>query len=327
MRIYSIVTIPLYLEFVHAIKWPKYNQQCRDDAGPPFPDDVKGKKYYDNQKVIPVLESNGKCAKPLTKACKQHGVPLNAYLEGPIGCKKQGWYCRIMKQDGWPPIGLTGDVNFGHCNSTDSFSDAGYDRDGHCHGSSDDSTYYWWIRDHFNRQYNGRVRCCCGWYSKDPVTKKKSPYKNAMYNRRIGNRCDYRRLVTKTEDITQCRDANEDHGLGFDDIGCNPKLEKKQIGKPIPENDNHCWEMQYFGFSEGGGGGNDDGDGGDDECEDEGGKFFWKIKDGKNVMKTCKWLEALAPNKKTKICQKKKAPEDMDVARTLCWKTCDTCEI
>jgi len=327
MRFYSIVTISLYLGCVHAIKkWPQYDQQCRDDAGPPFPDDKKGKKYYDNQKVIPVLDSNGQCAKPLKKACKQHGVPLNAYLEGPIGCKKQGWYCRITPQKGWPPQALTGDLNAGWCNSTASFSDAGYDRDGHCHGSSDDSTYYWWIRDHFNREYNGRVRCCCGWYKE--VDGKKSPYPNSMYSRKIANRCDYRRLVTKNEDVTKCRDANEEHGLGFDDIGCDPRLKKKQINKPLKENDNVCWEMQYFGFSEGGGGGSDDGGGSEDEgeCEDEGGKFYLKKKaNGSLVQKTCAWLRKKTKGQIAKYCKKKNAPDDMDVAKTLCWKTCDTC--
>lgn len=49
------------------------------------------------------------------------------------------------------------------------------------------------------------VRCCCGWYTggSQPVTQG-----------RIANRCDYRRLVTSTENLANCRDANEGHGLG-----------------------------------------------------------------------------------------------------------------
>ena len=102
--------------------------------------------------------------------------------------------------------------------------------------------YFNRIRDHWHRQYNGRktvfcvlelavitsffklyfshtntnlllvfvythigVRCCCGWYTggSQPVTQG-----------RIANRCDYRRLVTSTENLANCRDANEGHGLG-----------------------------------------------------------------------------------------------------------------
>ena len=114
-----------------------------------------------------------------------------------------------MPQENWPPVNLIGDVNFGHCNTTNGFEDAGYDRDGHCHGSSDDSVYYWWMRDHFFRQYNGRVRCCCGWYDEEGAEG------TPLYSGRIANRCDYRRLVTQDENLSQCRDANEDHGLGF----------------------------------------------------------------------------------------------------------------
>jgi len=102
---------------------------------------------------------------------------------------------------------------------------------------------YQWIRDHWHRQYNGRVRCCCGWYQggSQPVTQG-----------RIANRCDYRRLVTETEDVTQCRDANEDHGLGFEgvgDTGCDSQY-ASQINAPIPEDDSVCWEIQRFGYTE-----------------------------------------------------------------------------
>jgi len=235
------------LQLVNAdITWPLYTQQCRDDAGSPYTDDAEtypnGGKYHDNSAAIPVLQPDGSCAKPMQDACTKRPNPKTAYLEGPIDCGDNGWYCRIMPDENWPSVNLISDVNFGHCNTTDGFEDAGYDRDGHCHGSDNDSTYYWWVRDHFFRQYNGRLRCCCGWYEGS----------EPLYGRRIANRCDYRRLVTSQADADTCRDANEDHNLGFDDIGCDASFED-QIGKPIPENDDFCWEVNKFGFSEGDG--------------------------------------------------------------------------
>eukprot|EP00558_Chaetoceros_sp_UNC1202_P004941 CAMPEP_0197245802 /NCGR_PEP_ID=MMETSP1429-20130617/10472_1 /TAXON_ID=49237 /ORGANISM="Chaetoceros sp., Strain UNC1202" /LENGTH=312 /DNA_ID=CAMNT_0042706359 /DNA_START=62 /DNA_END=1000 /DNA_ORIENTATION=+ len=149
-----------------------------------------------------------------------------------------------MPDPNWPPINLVTDLNFGHCNTTNGFEDAGYDQDGHCHGSSDDSTYYWWIRDHWHRQYNGRLRCCCGWYEGNVGD-------TPIYSRRIANGCDYRRKVVDDADRLTCRDANEDHGLGFYDIGCDQDTYGSQLGSPIPENDSMCWEVQKFGFSEG----------------------------------------------------------------------------
>ena len=65
----------------------------------------------------------------------------------------------------------------------------------------------------------------------------------------FANGCDYRRLVTETEDVTQCRDANEGHGLGFEK-GCDPEFQASQLNKPIPEDDDVCWEIQRFGFTE-----------------------------------------------------------------------------
>jgi len=225
------------------ITWPLYNQQCQDDAGSPFLDDEEiypGGFYHDNSAASPVLLSNGECAVPMQDACSQRPTPKVAYLEGPIDCGDNGWYCRIMPDDDWEPINLTSDLNFGHCNTTNGFDDDGYDNDGHCHGSSVDDTYYWWIRDHWNRQYNGRLRCCCGWYE--------GTSENPMYSRRIANGCDYRRLVTQDENVNNCRDANEDHGLGFNG-GCNQSFQD-QIGKPIPENDDICWEIHKFGYTE-----------------------------------------------------------------------------
>ena len=226
------------------ITWPEYSQQCQDDAGPPFMDDSEtynGGKYHDGSSASPVL-IDGQCAPTMTAACASRPDAKTAYLEGPIGCQGTGWYCRIVEQEGWAAGTLSGDLNFGHCNSSLSFEDWGYDRDGHCHGSSDDSTYYWWIRDHWFRGYNGRLRCCCGWYT-TPSMDGAVP----MYSQKIANRCDYRRLVTKTEDVSTCRDANEDHGLGFDDIGCDTSLESAQTGSPVPDNDATCWEIHNFG--------------------------------------------------------------------------------
>jgi len=224
--------------------WPEYSQQCQDDAGPPFVDDDPNEKYHYGSSAYPVLW-NGQCAQPLQNACILHGDAKTAYLEGPISCGDNGWYCRIFsdEENGWDNINLIGDFNFGQCNSEEAFDDPGYDRDGHCHGSSYDNTYYWWIRDHWFRQYNGRIRCCCGWFEGGS---------QPLYGGRIANRCDYRRLVTSTEDLDDCRDANEDHGMGFDDIGCNQQY-IDQIGQPIPEDDSVCWEIERFGDNEEGG--------------------------------------------------------------------------
>lgn len=226
------------------LAWPEYNQQCRDDAGPPYLDDDEtygNGKYHDGSSAYPILDSNGECAEPIKDACTTRPNKRTAYLEGPISCGGQGWYCRIMEDPNWDNIALKGDFNFGHCNTTENFDDGGRDGDGHCHGSASDETYYWWVRDHWFRQYNGRLRCCCGWDENSSST--------PLYSGRIANRCDYRRLVTETEDILKCRDANEDHGLGFDGIGCNSDYED-QIGKPIPEDDAICWEVAKFGYSE-----------------------------------------------------------------------------
>lgn len=85
------------------------------------------------------------------------------------------------------------------------------------------------------------MRCCCGWYSgsTQPVTQG-----------RIANRCDYRRQVTQEENLSDCRDANEDHGLGYDpEEGCDNQY-ILQIGSPIPEDDSVCWEIERFGYTE-----------------------------------------------------------------------------
>merc|ERR1712125_262032 len=246
-----------------------------------------------------------------------------------------GWYCRIMPDPNWPPQQLIGDLNFGHCNTTSAFDDAGYDRDGHCHGSSDDSTYYWWMRDHWHRGYNGRLRCCCGWYEGGDTP---------LLSGRIANRCDYRRLVTQVENLNDCRDANEDHGLGYDDIGCNRAYES-QINNVIPETDDFCWELTKFGYSEGDNDEDEDEDNDEDEdedndedededndedededndedCEeDRATKFLYKYnkKKDKKIMKTCGWLQNKKKKKQSGICKK------IDAAREECPVTCKAC--
>jgi len=225
---------------VNANDFPEYNQQCQDDAGTPYLDDDEiygGKKYHDGSKAIPILVGPNKdeCPSPLETACATRETKKTAYLEGPLECGGNGWFCRILEDPNWKDINLKGDLNFGYCNST---SSAESDQSGHCHGSSHDETYYWWLRDHWFRQYNGRLRCCCGWTGKDAVT-----------NGGIANRCDYRRLVTKDEDVSKCRDANEEHGLGWEG-GCDEDKLDEQMGKPIPEDDAKCWEVHNFGHTE-----------------------------------------------------------------------------
>merc|ERR1711939_7372 len=159
-----------------------------------------------------------------------------------------------IPDENWPPIALTSDVNFGYCNQTRGFEEPGYDRDGHCHGSDADSTYYWWMRDHWFRQYNGHLRCCCNWETgSDPLTAG-----------RITNRCDYRKELQPGEN-TSCRDANEEHNKGFNG-GCDPSFGDEQLGKPLVENDAQCWEVTRFGFAEGD---EDDSEGPEDGSEDE----------------------------------------------------------
>lgn len=265
----NILTLGLALTapIVHSETFPKYSQQCRDDAGPPFADDADtycGNKYHFGSSATPSLPTSGECSAPIKEACDSVGAK-QAHIEGPIDCGGNGWYCRILVDDNWPSENLVPDLNFGYCNTTEGFNDQGYDKSGHCHGSDNDSTYYWWMRDHWFRGYNGRLRCCCGWYQggADPVTQG-----------RITNRCDYRRLVVDEDDASSCRDANEDHGLGFEG-GCDSKY-KDNVGLPLVEDDSQCWELLNFGYNEAdytdvdceGGGG----EGGEEEEEEEEGE-------------------------------------------------------
>lgn len=143
--------------------YPEWNQQCEDDAGPPFDDDNEtfgeGVKYYESSSAEAVLV-NGECPTPVADACGEHGDILTAYLEGPISCSN-GWFCRILEDENWDPQNLIGDENFGYCNNTEESLDNL--PDGHCHGSSENSAFYWFVRDHWFRRCNDRLRCCCGW--------------------------------------------------------------------------------------------------------------------------------------------------------------------
>lgn len=131
--------------------FPVYNQQCRDDAGPLYIDDHETfgtTKYHQGKPAFAV----GDCPDPLQGACAVK-PKTEAFLEGPIDCGGKGWFCRIHEQEGWPNLWLNTDVNFGYCNTTEGVEDAGFDGAGHCHGSDSDDTFYWWVRDHWYRQY------------------------------------------------------------------------------------------------------------------------------------------------------------------------------
>jgi hypothetical protein len=256
----ALGTLALFKSFTNGQStYPEYSQQCRDDAGPPFVDDGTW-TYHEGSQATPVLMDDGECAPKMQSACEARGDSKKAYIEGPPDCGGNGWYCRILIQDGWDPMTLAGDLNFGYCNTTEGFNDPGYDQSGHCHGSDDDSTYYWWIRDHWYRGYNGRLRCCCNWSEGDsPLTDGK-----------VTDRCDYRRLVVDEDDAASCRDANEDHDQSFEG-GCTGPAE---LNEPIEEDDSMCWELHRFGYideyGEGGGnGGGDESETEDDEGDEE----------------------------------------------------------
>lgn len=209
-----------------------------DDAGPPFGDDAEtfgGGKYHDGSAAFPTLigPNANQCPCPLEEAC-QSGGAKTAFIEGPLQCGGKGWYCRILPDPNWDGFELGSDLNAHHCNHTQSLDEAADTL--HCHGSSDDSTYYWWVRDHWYRQYNGRLRCCCDW-------------SGLTSSRAVTNRCDYRRVVAQGT-TGSCRDANEEHGLNFE-TGCD--AENFVRGQPIQEDDSQCWELQRFGHVDGSG--------------------------------------------------------------------------
>ncbi|KAL3939521.1 MAG: hypothetical protein SGBAC_005771 [Bacillariaceae sp.] len=249
--------------------FPLYSQQCDRDEGPRVENDAEtfgtSAKYHHDSQASPVLQSNGECADPLKGACSIRNDPKLAYMEGPIDCGGNGFFCTVVEQEDWEPRELLDNLNFGYCNRTEAFDGTEFQEDGHCHGSDDDSAYYWVLRDHWFRQYNGRLRCCCDWdQGDDPLT-------DGIFT----NRCDFRRLVPQRQE-GDCRNANK-AVKNFED-GCDPGVEAEQIGNPVPENDAVCWEVLNFGqpkpvFAEG------------EVCEDDESFVFKEI-----AGRDCSWV-------------------------------------
>lgn len=199
------------------------NQQCRDDAGPPWEDDGPI-AYYVGFPNTPILR-NGKCPPAVEAACQQKGA-LAAHLDGPIDCGGRGWFCRINDQAGHRAPGFSGgrfpDSNYASCNQ----ADTDHDLDGHCHGSDEESAYGWWIRDHWHRNYAGSLKCCCGW-------------EEALTG--VVNRCDYRKYVSPSV-RPGCRDANEEH-----DVDMHPGCTQDDFLNYAEPPAEQCWEVMSFG--------------------------------------------------------------------------------
>uniref|UniRef100_A0A7S3TP04 Uncharacterized protein n=1 Tax=Emiliania huxleyi TaxID=2903 RepID=A0A7S3TP04_EMIHU len=223
------------------------SQQCADDAGPPWADDLDNfganVRYHDNTPAEPILPADGACPGALAGACAVKGIKA-AYLDGPIDCGGQGWFCRIMPQPGWGDCSY-GDCNFANCATPNADE---LDTDGHCHGSDDDSTYGWWVRDHHFRGYTGTLNCCCGsatHFTAPPpqpsrVSKLRPPCRWGEPMHGVVNRCDYRKPVSGDE-VATCRDANEEHDVDF-----NPTCDAHPL-KPDPvTNGGMCWTVRSF---------------------------------------------------------------------------------
>ena len=75
-------------------------------------------------------------------SCPSKCALFRLFSSGPINCGGNGWYCRIFNDEanGWPNIALNGDLNFAECNKEGAFGGPEDNEDGHCHGSSVDST-------------------------------------------------------------------------------------------------------------------------------------------------------------------------------------------
>lgn len=112
-------------------------------------------------------------------------------------------------------------------------------------------SYYWWVRDHWNRPYSGRVKCCCVDSMEIPGTTSGA---RTMDLRGIVNGCDYRAQVTI--DHHECRDANEDHnggrmGSGFlygFDGPCPLASDGRSVAYTREPADEMCWEILNFGI-------------------------------------------------------------------------------
>jgi len=162
------------------------------------------------------------CTPPISAACSSKGA-LAGHLDGAVDCGGLGWFCRIMEQPGWVNPQFN-DNNFAHCNSSTADQ---RDNDGHCHGSDNDSTYGWWVRDHWFRGYAGTLHCCCDW----------------TLTRGLVNRCDYRKYVSPSE-LDSCRDANEEHNNGYED-GCDTHA-SVPFRDPLVHDPTKCWSVFNF---------------------------------------------------------------------------------
>lgn len=214
------------------------SQQCRDDAGPPWVDDAETfpyRRYHDSTPAVPLAtgacvgcanpvhsEDPSDCVEPLMAACAEKGVKA-AFLDGPVDCGRQGWFCRIYDQRGWTNPFYT-DYNFAMCSTPNADEK---DTDGHCHGSDADDTYGWWVRDHWFRGYAGTLHCCCGWDSLPGVV----------------NRCDFRKSVDPLE-LALCRDANEQHNDAYED-GCR-RHDHLPSTDPLLSTPELCWSVSSF---------------------------------------------------------------------------------
>mmetsp|Transcript_69393 Transcript_69393/g.190485 ORF Transcript_69393/g.190485 Transcript_69393/m.190485 type:complete len:400 (+) Transcript_69393:2-1201(+) len=197
------------------------SQQCADDVGPPWGDDAEyfpaGTRYHTGTPAFGV-----DCSPPISGACAAKGK-LAGHLDGAVDCGGRGWFCRIMAQPGWANPHFN-DNNFAHCNSSTADE---RDNDGHCHGSDSDSTYGWWVRDHWFRGYAGTLQCCCDW----------------TLTRGLVNRCDYRKYVSPSE-LASCRDANEEHDSGYED-GCATHA-SRPFRDPLVHDSGTCWSVFNF---------------------------------------------------------------------------------
>merc|ERR1711953_16629 len=243
-------------------EFPSFNQQCQDDAGPRWIEDLQrfgpDRFYWSDSHARAVLNQDGTCPAPIEEACQNRKNPLQAFVEGPISCP-DAWACRIYPDPNHGSgYNFLGDRNFGNCDRPDSdlWEDTMTDQDGHCHGGLDPSSYYWWVRDHWNRPYSGRLKCCC-------VDSKEigNTGRRTMDLDGIANRCDYRAKVTV--DVNECRDANEDHdggrmGSGFlygydgpggfgESEGC-PRTADGKVAYTKEPADEMCWEILNFGL-------------------------------------------------------------------------------
>jgi len=240
--------------------FPSRSQQCQDDAGPRWEEDIQNfgrdKFYWSDSHAKAVLNQDGTCAGPVEQACTQRSNPLQAYIEGPISCP-DAWFCRIFPDPNHGSgVDFLGDRNYGDCDKPSNlWEDTNTDQDGHCHGGLHPDSYYWWVRDHWNRPYSGRVKCCCVDSMEIPGTTSGA---RTMDLRGIVNRCDYRAQVTI--DHHECRDANEDHnggrmGSGFlygFDGPCPLASDGRSVAYTREPADEMCWEILNFGIPDDG---------------------------------------------------------------------------